>query len=667
MRKLLVLAACAFACAHQTSIRPVAAPPPPAEMRYVMTMAGKPAGMQVMRTNGNDRIIDFEFNDRGRGPKTRTTLRLDDAGLPVAIQTTGVDYYKVPVDERFNIENGVAQWDNGSEKGTGQKGRYFFSMYGAPADMGLLARAALKAGGHIGLLPAGDATVVRGNAMTLQGAAGPVTVTRYEITGLGFSPADIWLDDRGEFFAAVSSWSSVIRSEFEQSAKTLLDAQESAGRVRTGELAQKLTKRPAAIAITNARVFDPSTLKVTPGQTVVIRGNRIEAVGPNVAVPADAERLDGSNKTVIPGLWDMHVHLGDEDGLLNIAAGVTDVRDLGNDVEYVTALRQQFDSGAAIGPRMLLAGLVDGPGPFAGPTKFLIDNEDDARKAIDTFVANGFVQTKIYSSVKPELVPFIARYSHEKGLRVSGHVPAGMIASQAVRDGYDEIQHVNMLLLNFMPDVKDTRTPARFTEVAKRAADLDLNSPEFKAFVQLLLDHKTVIDPTVSVFESMFVSRKGVMSPSYAAVADRLPPQVRRQFVTGGLQVPDGMDQRYRDSFAKMLAVVKAMYDAGVPVVAGTDGMAGFTLHRELENYVRAGIPAPEVLRIATLGAARVMHRDDVLGSIAPGKLADVVVVDGDPTANISDVRKPVWVIKDGLLYDSRAVYAALGVRTSDH
>ena len=221
-----------------------------------------------------------------------------------------------------------------------------------------------------------------------------------------------------------------------------------------------------------------------------------------------------------------------------------------------------------------------------------------------------------------------------------------------------------MLLLNFLPDVKDTRTPARFTEVAKRAADLDLDSPEFREFVGLLVEHKTVIDPTVTIFESMFTSRKGTMSPSYAPVADRLPPQIRRQFVTGGIQIPEGMDQRYRDSFAKMLAVVKAMFDAGVTVVAGTDGMAGFTLHRELENYVRAGIPAPEVLRIATLGAARVMHRDGELGQVAPGRLADVVVIDGDPTTNISDVRKPVWVIKDGLLYDSRAVYAALGVRS---
>ena len=400
MRKLLVLSAFAFACAHHPAVLPQS-PTPPAEMRYVMIMAGKPAGSQVVRVNGNDRIIDFEYNDRGRGPKTRTTVRLDASGVPVALQTTGVDYFKVPIDERFEIANGSARWDNGSEKGDGATGRYFFGMYGAPADIGMLVRAAVNSGGRIGLLPAGEATVVRGNDLTIEGTSGSARVTRYEITGLGFSPADVWLDDRGEFFGALSSWSSVVRQGFESAIPKLMEAQEIAGKARTGELAKKLTRRPAAIAITNARLFDPATLKVTPGQTVLIRGNRIEAVGTGVTIPADAERLDATNKTVIPGLWDMHVHLGDEDGLLNIAAGVTDVRDLGNDVEYVTALRRQFDSGAAIGPRALLAGLVDGPGPYAGPTKFLIDSEDDARKAIDTFAANGFVQTKIYSSIRP--------------------------------------------------------------------------------------------------------------------------------------------------------------------------------------------------------------------------------------------------------------------------
>ena len=161
----------------------------------------------------------------------------------------------------------------------------------------------------------------------------------------------------------------------------------------------------------------------------------------------------------------------------------------------------------------------------------------------------------------------------------------------------------------------------------------------------------------------MFTSRKGTMSPSYSMIADRLPPQVRRSFLSGGLPVPEGMDQTYRDSFRNVLAMVKALYDNHIPIVAGTDALAGFSLHRELELYVEAGIPPAEVLRIATLGAASVMKHDDILGSIAPGKLADLDIIDGDPVTNVSDVRRVVTVIKDGKVFDARALEAEIGVK----
>jgi hypothetical protein len=417
------------------------------------------------------------------------------------------------------------------------------------------------------------------------------------------------------------------------------------------------------IVITNARLFDPVTMTTTPGTTIVIRGNRIESAGTGIATPEGLEKIDAQNRTVIPGLWDMHTHNSEDDGMLDIANGVTSVRDLANDTDFLLDLRKKIERGAAIGPRIVMAGIIDGTGKFAGPTKVLVDTEDQARAAVDNYAKLGYEQIKIYSSVKPELVPVIARRAHEHGLRVSGHVPAFMRAEDAVRDGYDEIQHVNFLFLNFWPDVQDTRSPIRFTAVAERAALLDLQSAPVKSFLDLLREKKIVIDPTVSVFEGMFVSRKGTMSPSYAMVADRLPPQVRRGYLAGGLAVPEGMDQRYRDSFRNVLAMVKALYDNHIPIVAGTDALAGFSLHRELELYVQAGIPPAAVLRIATLGAASVMKHDDQLGSIAPGKLADLDIIDGDPSTNISDVRRVVTVIKDGKVYDAKAVAAEIGVR----
>ncbi|HEX2120727.1 MAG TPA: amidohydrolase family protein, partial [Thermoanaerobaculia bacterium] len=292
----------------------------------------------------------------------------------------------------------------------------------------------------------------------------------------------------------------------------------------------------------------------------------------------------------------------------------------------------------------------------------LAATEEEAKKAIDFLVSRNYDGLKIYSSIKPELVPFMTRYAHEKGLRVSGHIPAGMTAEKAVDAGYDEIQHVNMLMLNFMPDVTDTRTPARFTEPAKRGADLDLKSPEVQRFIAKLKAKGIVVDPTVTTFEGLFTAGQGELDPSYAMIAHRLPPQMRRYLLTGGLPAPEGMRERYKASHRRMVDWVGELYRNGVTVVAGTDGLAGFTLHRELERYVSAGIPAPEVLRIATLVPAQVLKREQDLGTIEPGKLADFIIVDGDPTRNISDIRKVVRVVKDGKLFDPVAIYRELGV-----
>jgi imidazolonepropionase-like amidohydrolase len=259
-------------------------------------------------------------------------------------------------------------------------------------------------------------------------------------------------------------------------------------------------------------------------------------------------------------------------------------------------------------------------------------------------------------------VPVIAKRAHEKGLRLSGHVPAKMIAEQAVAAGYDEIQHFNFLFLDLWPEITETRTPARFTEVAKRAADVDLASPPVRKLIDLLKQRDIVSDPTAAVFENMFTSRAGQVPAGWKADADRLPPQVRRAVLAGGLPVPEGMDARYRASFQKALDLIGAMYKAGVRLVAGTDAPAGFMLHRELELYVQAGIPAPDVLRIATLGAAQVMKRDGEVGTLKPGKLADIAVVPGDPTSDIGALRRITTVVKGGTVYDSAAVYAAIGV-----
>lgn len=641
------------------------------QTRYAVLMMEKAAGSQTSTVAADGtRSLSYEFNDRGRGPKLTAKVRLDATGVPVSVEMDGVDYYKAPISERFNVANGVARWKNTAEAGE-QKAAgpaFYVSTQGIPEELGWLAHALLQAPGQrMALLPAGEASIKRGTDLNVGDGANKRHVTAYLIEGLGFSPSTVWLDDDQKFFASVDRFFSVVREGWEASVPKLLDKQEALANERSASLARSLIHKVLEpIAITNANLFDSATGQSVPGSTVVIEGNHIRAVGKDgaVKIPAQARKVDAGGKALLPGLWDMHVHVSPNDGLLHLAAGVTSVRDLANDNDALLKIKHDIESGKQIGPRITMRGFMDGRGPYTGPTKVFVDNEAEARSAIDNYAKLGYDGIKVYSSIKPELVPTIIKLAHAKGLRVSGHVPAFMTAQQFVEAGADEIQHINFVFLNFFFDeVKDTRTPQRFIAVAERAATLDLNSERVRSFVRLLKDHNVVLDPTLTVFEGLFTDRPGKISPSYAAVADRLPPQVRREFLAGGLPVPEGKDARYRESQRATLRMMKLLYDSGITIVPGTDGLPGFTLHRELELYAQAGISAPDVLRIATLGAARVARRDQELGSITPGKLADMVLIDGDPAKRISDVRHTSLVIKDGAFYEPAALYKALGIK----
>ncbi len=640
------------------------------ETRYSVFLAGNKAGFATSSRNADGSLkLYYEFNDRGRGPKITEHVSLDSNGIPTSIENTGIDYEKAPVDEKFSLADGNATWKNRAEQGDrhGVGKAFYLSISGAPGEGGLLARALLAAGGHLPLLPAGEASIEKLGDLKVEADGVSRIVTQYAITGLDFTPSPVWLDQDGDFFATASGWFGVIREGWEGSMDALVKAQDEIANQRSAKLAQTLAHKPnGSLVFVHANVFDADSATLLPGRTVVIDGEKVRAIGGDsqVKIPQGAEVIDASHKTLMPGLWDMHVHLGPNDGLLHMAAGVTSVRDLANDIDQLGAMQKRFDEGTEIGPRVLKAGFLDGRGPYQGPTKVFADSEQEAKDDIDRYAKLGYVQIKIYSSIKPELVPKIAQMAHAHGMRVSGHVPAFMTAQQFVEDGADEIQHMNFIFLNFLFDtVKDTRARARFTEVGAHAAEIDPSSQRVQDFIHVLQQHKTVLDPTLAIFEGMFTDRPGTVSVSYAAVADRMPAQIRRGFFYGGIEVPEGMDQRYRDSFNQMLKMEKALYDSGIRIVAGTDGLAGFTLQRELELYVQAGIPAPKVLQLDTLGAARIMKRDNELGSIAPGKLADVILIDGDPTTNISDIRHVVTTVKGGLVYQNADMYRALGVK----
>lgn len=654
----------------QAQVAPAATAGNAKSSRYTFLMSGNKAGFESSSLNSDGSLqLHFEFNDRGRGPSTDQKIVFDKDGIPIVNEITGVDYFKAPVDERFSVKQGNSTWKNRSEEGQKKAGgkAFYVSIAGAPEEAALLARSLLSAPGHkLALLPEGEASIEKLSELKISANGQSRTVVQYAITGLGFSPSSLWLDQDGKFFASVSSWSSIVKEGWEGTANTLLKEQDKFDDERASKLARTLARKPKApLVFVHANLFDSESAQTLANRTVVITGNKITAVGADgqVELPKNAETIDASGKTLMPGLWDMHVHIQPGDGLLHIACGVTSVRDMANDIDALGQMSHRFSEGTEIGPRVLMAGFIDGRGPYQGPTKVFADTEEEARTAIDNYARLGYIQIKVYSSLKPELLPKIVEMAHAHGMRISGHVPSGLNATQFVQDGVDEIQHMNFIFLNFMPQVKDTRTPARFTEVAAHGAEIDPQSEQVRSFIRLLKDHKIVLDPTLAIFETMIDDRPGKISAGYAAVADSMPAQVRRGFLYGGLKVPNGMDQRYQDSFQRMLDMAKAFYDSGIPMVAGTDSLAGFTLHRELELYEKAGIPAAKALQLATLGAARVVKRDAELGSIAPGKLADVILVDGNPAAHISDIRRVKTVVKDGVVFQVADLDRALGVK----
>jgi imidazolonepropionase-like amidohydrolase len=373
-----------------------------------------------------------------------------------------------------------------------------------------------------------------------------------------------------------------------------------------------------------------------------------------VALPANVERIDVHGQTLLPGLWDLHTHLVRRDGLLLIAAGVTSVRNMGSSHMEETA--KQFAEGSAIGPRELFVGVLDGHGPFAAPTPLLVDDEAAVRQAIARLAAAGYVQAKVYNSFKPALVPAFIDEAHKRGLRTSGHVPDGMKALDLVRAGVDELQHAYMVLLQFVKEPAEKSPLSRFAAFAAQAGKIDFAAPEVRALVAELARRHVAVDLTLVSGEQLLTARDGEISPVYAAIAARLPLQARRQLEGAGLAWSP-------DAFAATLTLARTLWHAGVPLAFGTDErLYGFSLERELQLWVQAGIPATEVLYSATLGAAKLMHRDGELGSVAAGKLADLLIVDGDPTADMAAMRRVRLVCKGGRLYDPRALWHAVGI-----
>jgi len=487
-------------------------------------------------------------------------------------------------------------------------------------------------------------------------------------TGVGFEPNFVWATqgENPRLFAYLApGYLTLIEEGWQQNAKAMLEIQQQAETQLLEKLATLPKKLNGLTLVRNARIFDSQTLKLSAPSDIYLLRGKITSIVPTGSLHSPVEHeIDAANRIVLPGLFDMHGHLSRWEGALHLAAGVTTLRDMGNDNATLQSMIDEIDTDQLLAPTIVPTGFLEGESAYSARNGFVINDLAEAKHAIDWYAAHGYPQLKIYNSFPKDILKDTVSYAHSRGLRVSGHVPAFLKAEDVIAAGFDEIQHINQLMLNFLvkPDT-DTRTLDRFYLPAKQVADLDLQSKAVQDFIRLLKSHNVTVDPTLATFDFL-KKTDGTVGEPWRAIVTHLPPDIQRAYARAELDIPDeATAERYAKSYAKMIEFVGMMYKAGIPVVAGTDELAGFTLQGELELLVKAGLTASEALQVATLNGARYSNVEQHKGQIKVGFDADLLLVDGDPTQNISDIRKLALVITQGKAIVPTDLYQKLGVK----
>ncbi len=628
-----------------------------------------PAGRTTLTRSADDRVTNESFvHWNNREYTLNSTLQLDENGLIVEQTITGISPFGAPIDESFSWQGGVASWRTVGEGGkitSSEAAFYLPNEWGSVGALEAMVQAAAeKPNGEIALFPQGRARVEKMTSVEVDSPEGPVTLSLWAIFGTGFTPNFAWFDDEMNLGVASSGgWLGMVPEGWGPEVLQKLDAiqLETSARLVEAIAGDLAIPVKGDVLFANVAVADVENLERLENRFVLVRDGKIEAVSAEPPGVEAARVIDGSGKTLIPGMWDMHGHFSLSDGVLNIAGGITSVRDIGGEHDSVMQMTAKIDSGQVIGPTTYRAGFMDRAGPFA--SGWAAESLDDALERVDFFAENGYLQVKLYSSIEPGWVAPIAERAHGHGMRVSGHIPAYMSAEQAVRAGYDEIQHINMVFLNFLAgDREDTRKQLRFTLYGDEAGKLDLQGPEVQEFLALLKENNVVIDPTAAIFETMLIHLPGQPDPTFAAVIDHLPPSVARRLYNPEMDIVEVADAWAQSNKAQS-AMLKLLYDNGIQLVPGSDNIAAFTVHRELETYAEAGIPNAAVLRMATLDSANLVGAGEKTGSITVGKQADLVLVEGDPFEDISAVRRATLVMKGNTAYQPDALYQAVGVK----
>ena len=618
--------------------------------RYVVLNHGRVAGAMTVVRTGDSTAVDYNYVDRNRGVRIESRYRLLEDGSVVGAESHSFTVDGRPAGPPMRLDlvgDSVRRVSSGGTSTTRREPGVYYGLGGStPFDQALLARFLLRQPQHAGKLPNGTALrleIVKDT--TIATAVGRAHVRLAMIqAGSGSTPTGIWLDDRDAVFASDVGWFITIKPGTE-SALPALRTVETAYRDAQAEALAKRVAKPVSgpLVVRNGDLFDSERGVVRPRTTIVIEKDRVVAVGPadSVRVPAGATVIDATGKSVVPGLWDMHGHLqltSETSGSVSqLSFGITTVRDLASDIDVAVSQRDRAQAARIAAPRAILAGFIEGPGNWAGPSEVLVRTEDDARRWVARYDSMGYKQIKLYNLVHPDLVPTIAAEAHKRGMRLSGHIPRGLTVPAAVLLGYDEIQHAAFLFSTFYQDSLYVPTMRAYSAVAQTVApNIDVDGPDVTRLIELLKQHNTVIDGTFNLW---------ITSGSTGA----------------GRGVSGVVPANAQKADANYLRLIKRLYDAGVTLVPGTDNSAGTTYNNELEIYERAGIAAAQVLQMATLVSARVMKDDREYGSIAPGKIADLIVVDGRPAEHVSDLRKVQQVVRGGRLYNAQELRAATG------
>ena len=664
MKSYCLLAACVVAA--------VAAAPALADrLEYRVLTQSRDIGHLTLDREAGRINVDFDYKQNGRGPTIKGVLLLDKDGAPQRWTITGRTTFGNAVNESFWRGPGTVSWRDlagpGALKGKDVP-RFYASQNGSPLDVTLMAQALLTDPDKMmPVAPAGTARLTERARSTFDGPNGKIAVITYELSGLSLNPTYITLDTKGELFAIASADFIIARKGYELAADEPLRAlSEKLESDRFAGIQTEYAHRfDGPVRIRNVRVFDPASGQRSAPSDVVIFGRRIAAIEPagSRAGPGEAE-IDGAGGTLVPGLFEMHGHLAQQDALMNLLAGITTVRDMGNTNEVLDVLIDRINTGEVAGPRIVRSGFIEGKSPFSSATGKLVTSEAEAIDAVRWYSARGFWQVKLYNSMDPKWAPAVVAEAHRLGMRVAGHVPAFSSADEMIGAGFDEVTHVNQLMLGWVLNPgEDTRTLFRFTAM-RRLNTIDLNSPKVRFTLDEMVKRGVAHEPTIGIHELGLTALDGRTNPGAIDYIDHMPPSEQRQLKQAlfGADTPKERAE-YVAAYGKIIETLTEMHRRGIMLIPGTDLGGGFTYHRELELFGQLGMSPAQVLRRGTWDMARYLGQDQQLGSIGRGKLADFFLVPGDPTQDLRAIKKVAMVVKDGVVYFPDEIYPRLGIK----